>query len=92
MKEPKHTPEWQNLLNDAADKFVTNHKDEEVRRMYGHHFRSFVEGAVWEFERNVNNFEKMKEALEDVRRHGLIEKDGYEALVGRIGSLLESIK
>lgn len=32
------------ILREAADNYVSNHADGEVRRMYGHHLRSFKDG------------------------------------------------
>jgi hypothetical protein len=32
-------------IKEAADKYVSNHQDSEVRRMYGHHYRSFMAGV-----------------------------------------------
>lgn len=36
----------------------------------------------------VNAFSETQELLKDIRRHGLIEKDGYESLVKRLGKMI----
>ena len=41
---------WKDAVNKAATSFVENHKDEAVRSMFGHHFRTFVQGAIWQQE------------------------------------------
>lgn len=47
-----------------ADDYVSNHHDEEVRRMYGHHFRSFIEG----FKKCQEINSERKFTLEDMHR------------------------
>lgn len=41
-KEPKQEIE---SIEDAARNYVSNHEDLEVRRMYGHYYRTFIAGA-----------------------------------------------
>jgi hypothetical protein len=31
---------------ESAKNFVESHRDSEVRRMYGHHFRSYLAGCI----------------------------------------------
>jgi len=35
-------------LEQAADHYVSNHEDIEVRRMYGHYYRTFLDGAAYQ--------------------------------------------
>lgn len=35
-------------LKIAADNWVSNHPDQEIRRMYGHYFSAFEAGAIWQ--------------------------------------------
>lgn len=48
---------------DAAHEYVTNHPDSEVRRMYGHHYRSFMDGYKHAETENT----RLREALERIR-------------------------
>jgi hypothetical protein len=56
-----------NLLKEVADNYVSNHSDSEVRRMYGHHCRSFIAGAKWQKE------ELLKEIIGEIDRRILHE-------------------
>lgn len=40
----------------------------------------------------VNNHEQLVDILKEVRRHGLIEQDGYEMLVNRIGNMISQLE
>lgn len=42
--------------------------------------------------RAVNSHDKLVEALEAVKRHGLIEQDGYETVVNLVGEALKLAK
>lgn len=73
VKTDKVKQDWNQLIDDAAKKYVESHKDGEVRRMYGHHYRSFQDGAKWENERNKAFHYELLEALKDLTAQ--VEKD-----------------
>jgi hypothetical protein len=50
-------------IKKAADEYVTNHQDSEVRRMYGHHVRTFIDGA--NYSKDIPSQEKRIQELEE---------------------------
>lgn len=61
IKHESETP-WTLEARAAAKDFVENNKDGEVRRMYSHHFQSFMSGALWSHEK-MNAIRSESDAL-----------------------------
>lgn len=68
--------EWKDLLDKAATSYVDGHRDSEVRRMFGHYYRAFCDGAIWENERSQSaskpadqSREEYFEQLEELYNH-----------------------
>lgn len=57
--------ELRKKYEEGAKNYVETHKDSEVRRMYGHHFRSFLAGA--EHAHSEGKKEGWNESLDAVR-------------------------
>lgn len=56
-------------IHHAAEQYVTNHKDGEVRRMYGHHYRSFTDGAKFVYEKLETENAEYIEALRGIKKN-----------------------
>lgn len=73
LQSGQNTMEKPDLTNDninaAAKFYVENNHDSEVRRMYGHHLRSFKEGAEWAkqaLESRIKELEQENKQLKEV--------------------------
>lgn len=47
-------------LREAADRWVTNNPDGEVRRMYGHYVRAFMAGGEWQRDQLLKENQELK--------------------------------
>jgi hypothetical protein len=64
-EEKKVTPE------EAAKQYVETHTDSEIRRMYGHHYRSFLAGTKYADKQKADLLEALKKLIP-------LAEDGYK--------------
>lgn len=84
-QEGKHTPDSHEkmTMDNAAKHYVETNPDDEVRRMYGHHYRSFVAGWKANDSETAAELERVKEKLKVYEnelgmRYDAVDNEGVE--------------
>lgn len=80
---------------EKADNYVSNHKDSEVRRMYGHHYRSYIAGYEEADQQNkalLKEVEELKEITEVCCKPAMEQLIVYEKEITNLKKEVEELK